>query len=649
MRTACHIIIAAATAWAALVLWEARADACGCLSPPVPVDDEEFAVNQQAEQIIFEVEEAHVSAHVLIKYAGAPERFAWILPVPNLPELSLSSTAAFGLLDRATAPQVTVQPRNLCPQSGYACRYHPAPECGDPNPDPDPGGYADAGAAIPDAGGATPPPVDVIDRQVVGSYDTVIFSAGDAAAAVAWLNAEGFIVNQTMSPFMQPYADAGMLFVAAKLVAGADVSEIRPLRVRYGGTTPMIPLELTAVAAEPHMTITAYIYGDAIYRPMDQPLVTIDPDRISRDASGRANYPMVLSRTIDDLGGDGFVAEYAGPPALPDFDQGTGCCTSGWDICGVEFDGICSCPGTDFDADDCAREAPELVEGLQLLDRLATSHGMLTRLTTRLSPEEMTFDPMFEPATGWIGPNGRLGLTGSVDSLEACTADILEPWRYDAIVAQQDCSTLYCGSGECATTATGAGCICGPGTVARLFTELDGETSVTCVPDSAPVDLAAGGLTLPDPCAGVSCGAGRCVAVGGFPTCDCDPDTAAEVGSFKRTPVCSPARAHTASPGAQDFTAGVSEIPVCAPAPPSCGEFGWLEPVEVARPGVQCSSSEPAPGDLAIPRAPTCGDLGLPSPSDGCTGCRTAGGSGLGTGFLGLLVALALVRRRRLG
>ena len=72
----------------------------------MPVGD--YAVNQRAEQIIFEVEPGWVTAHVLIKYAGAPEKFAWIIPVPEVPELGISPVSAFGLLDKLTEPDVGV-------------------------------------------------------------------------------------------------------------------------------------------------------------------------------------------------------------------------------------------------------------------------------------------------------------------------------------------------------------------------------------------------------------------------------------------------------------------------------------------------------------------------------------------------------------
>src|SRR5215213_9736795 len=92
---------------AVLLVDTPAADACGCLSPPA-VTEGEYAVNQRAEQIIFEVEPGWVTAHVLIKFAGDPAKFAWIIPVPEVPELAISPLSAFGLLDRATAPSVNV-------------------------------------------------------------------------------------------------------------------------------------------------------------------------------------------------------------------------------------------------------------------------------------------------------------------------------------------------------------------------------------------------------------------------------------------------------------------------------------------------------------------------------------------------------------
>ena len=122
------------------------AEACGCLSPPA-VPEGDYAVNQSAEQIIFETEPGWVTAHVLIKYAGDPAKFAWIIPVPEVPELGISPVSAFALLDQLTAPSITVTSEDLCPISEWSCRYHDPVSCpGESQGEPG-FGFVDGGAA----------------------------------------------------------------------------------------------------------------------------------------------------------------------------------------------------------------------------------------------------------------------------------------------------------------------------------------------------------------------------------------------------------------------------------------------------------------------------------------------------------------------
>ncbi|HVK78111.1 MAG TPA: DUF2330 domain-containing protein [Kofleriaceae bacterium] len=642
----CAPLLAAAAAAAAITAGAVRvAEACGCLSPPVPapLGDEDYAVNQQAEQLIFEVEDGWVTAHVLIKYAGAPEQFAWIVPVPEVPELSLSPTAAFGLLDRATAPQISVRTDDLCPISKWQCRYHPPADCGDDHAGGDDGfGFADAAAGFSDAAptAGEPPPVTVIDTQTVGDYQTVTFTAAEATAALQWLNDNGFIVNPTMAPYMQPYVDDGMVFVAAKLVPGASTATaIKPLRMRYRGPWPMIPLVLTAVAAEPHLTINAFVYSDATFRPVGHPVVTIDRARIARDAAGRINYPMVLARTVDEAGGDGFVVEYAGAPVVPQFGQSTPCCDRDGDVCGLGNNGQCECPRDAFDAADCEAEG-ELVAGIALLDGLAQRHTTLTRLTTRLSPEEMTFDPQFEP--GPVGsPGAPLSISVDQPSLDGCEPQVLDQPRLRELDAAQACAATYCGRGQCVVTAAGPACQCDPEHVARRFVDSDGQPSVTCVPARPPVDLAAGGLYLPNACAGVSCGRGTCVDRNGVPTCLCAGGAAATVGTGA-APRCELIVRTPGGPGGDDWSEGLRDLEVCAPRPPSCGEHGWLVEVGSPRPGVACPGSQPTAAQLRVPDPPTCGGW---SGIYGC-GCDS-GANPIGPIAGGLVVGLLVLRRRK--
>jgi len=657
--------IAAAGTWVASA---SIASACGCFSPPILPPDlpdvtaDQYAVAQQAEQIIFEVEDGVVTAHVLIRYEGKPETFAWLLPVPTEPALDLSESMAFAILDAETSPEVTVQERDLCPVPNYRCEYHPSPRCGSSggggggcgfsSESSSAPGASDSGTIVGDgAPGGMEPPVEVISRQVIGAYDTVVFAAGDAMAAVTWLQDEGFIVNDTTTPYMQPYLDAGMLFVASRLIAGAGIEEIRPLKLTYAADAPMIPLQLTAVSAEPHLTVNAFIFGATSFRPLDQPLTEIDETLLSTDPDGRGNYPMVLARVIDEAGGDAFVAEYNGVPPISSLGRDP-CCQGSFDSCRVRGDGLCQCPGSEFDATDC-EDIEGLEEGLLLVEELAARHGRMTRLSTRLSPEEMTFDPAFVPDGGEVSLTGRLSAAGQRSTLDRCRTNVVDVAAFDEVRDRQSCAATYCGAeSECAITASGGGCVCGPGMVARAFTDADGQRSVTCVSEVPLVDFSAGGVVLPSACATVDCGFGTCVDLGGFPACQCNPGQAAVVVMGVEAPRCVLATQMAASPGAEDFTGPLEEVAVCAPAPPSCGERGWLVETSGGIRGEACPSSVPDPAAFEIPPMQTCADLGRPGRAGGGGGCSAALKSTpmhlpVGAGLLIVALGRVFVRRRR--
>lgn len=641
MRISALAALAAATL---LAVDTPVARACGCLSSPMPppeppVGEISYTVNQQSEQIIFEAEPGWVTAHVMIRYAGDPSQFAWLVPVPEVPELAIDPPTAFGLVDAYTAPNINLSTEDICPQSQWACEYHAAPYCGGGEADYGGGAIADAGVssgdATPSGGGSG---VSVISTQTIGDYQAVIFRATEANLATQWLRDNGFIVNNTTSIYMESYVQAGMVFVAAKLVPGAGVQSIKPLRMKYRAANPTVPLILTAVAAQPNLTVTSFIYSDTPYRPLGHPVVTIDPKRLATDTLGRTNYPQVLSRMIDEAGGDAFVYEYRGNAQLA-FAQNY-CCTAGYDACGIGFDGQCQCPGTEIDSQDCSA-IDGLNDGAALVTQLGQKYQWLTRTTTRISPEEMTFDPAFEPdpAGSYMG---NLTLSHQQASLQRCGAAVLDQPKLAAINAAQACAATYCGPhGQCVVSSTGPACACGDGWVAMQFTDLDSQQSVTCVPATPPVDLRAGGAAIPDACATASCGNGTCKDRNGIATCVCDPNTAASARIAGTTPYCSAIQSPTGGPGAQDYSGPLRALAVCAPRYPACGDGGWLAKVPVQYPGVDCGGATPPEPLTREPEKPTCGWF------SGC-GCQgTPDGTPLAALGGAWLVGFVLLRRRR--
>src|ERR1051325_5141137 len=95
-----------------LLSFAPQAHACGgffCTN--VPVD-------QAAERIIFAVNDGDgtIDAYVQINYTGAPDAFAWVVPVPNPPKLDVANMPMIRELDRLS------QPVYIAPSMDASCR-----------------------------------------------------------------------------------------------------------------------------------------------------------------------------------------------------------------------------------------------------------------------------------------------------------------------------------------------------------------------------------------------------------------------------------------------------------------------------------------------------------------------------------------------
>jgi hypothetical protein len=211
------------------------ANACGSLfCSTQPVD-------QTAERVLFEVDDTSVTMTTQISFSGKPEDFAWVLPLPEPPDpqsLQVFSQAALNWLDSNSGP--IFQP--ACPGTVLG---PPCPQC--------------AQAGVGDG------QVQVYLRAEVGSYDVSVVGSGDAGELVQWLRDAGYRITAPMVPYIALYAAEGMKFLALKLQDNAGVQDIRPFRFSMPASSPSIPLRMTALAAEPEMSIVAMVLGAQRY------------------------------------------------------------------------------------------------------------------------------------------------------------------------------------------------------------------------------------------------------------------------------------------------------------------------------------------------------------------------------------------------
>ena len=481
-------LLTAAVIGASLLTLPQSAEACGgffCNNTTL------IAIDQTKERILFEVDaDDTLTVNVEISYSGAPEGFAWVVPVPPsfTGELGVLPPSTLRLLDAATAPRII--PPNQFGWDDFGNTDDVATE-GDDDDDEGPDDE-----------------VDVTELPQVGPYEPQLISSQDAAALTAWLNDNGYLITEEMEPLVAGYVASGMNFLGMKLAPEAKVQDIAPIAISYPGTQPMIPLVLTAVAAEPEMGILVFIAGSERYEPANYEGLFIDTDLLQADPrTGDTNYYPLLSYLADQFDRQAFFTEFS------DSTQQLVSMT-----------------------DNVWLGTEDQEEAQAYLTELRQRHDWVSRLYTRMNNVDMVADPIFIGA-GTTSISNRYDLSDH------------DPVHWDtSIDPPLPCNDTYCGEGGvCATTESGSdGCVCGGGYSARRInapnvSSIGPQPTVTCQDNSFDMLASAISNFDTDVCESYSCGdLGACVVVGGFPTCQCPVGTAA-VASNDQMIECSPA------------------------------------------------------------------------------------------------------------
>jgi uncharacterized protein (TIGR03382 family) len=271
------------------------AEACGCFAPPDP----SVPIVQTGEQIAFAMKDGVVTAHIQVQYAGEADEFAWLVPLPSQPTMSLGTDELFAQL------VATTQPRYRLNREYYgSCGFEP----------PNFGG----GPANDSAGGAegADPDSPLVLRDTVGPYDYAVLRADSKEPMLTWLNENRFFVPAGTDTAVDPYIREGAFFLALKLRKGSDVGDLQPVVLEYQADLPMIPIVLTSVAADPDMGILVWVLGEHRAIPRNYYHTKINDAAIDWLNFG-ANYVEVVTRAVDEADGKrSFVTEYAGQSSI---------------------------------------------------------------------------------------------------------------------------------------------------------------------------------------------------------------------------------------------------------------------------------------------------------------------------------------------
>jgi MYXO-CTERM domain-containing protein len=230
-----------------------------------------------------------------ISYSGAPESFAWVLPVKGLAEVALSSDALFALLDQSTTVQISSPRINCAP-----------PVC--------PGRGTNDNAVPPAPAPADGGGVTVVARKTVGPYETVQLSSEDPDALAAWLGMNGYNIPSEIEPVIRAYVEEGFDFVALKLVPGEGISAMRPVRITVPGASLGLPLRMVAAGTGALTPITLWILGEGRYEPKNFSSFLIASQELVWDWDTQAsNYKELRAERFDAADGKAWLVEAAEP------------------------------------------------------------------------------------------------------------------------------------------------------------------------------------------------------------------------------------------------------------------------------------------------------------------------------------------------
>ena len=296
-------------------------------------------VDQNAERIIFtQNKDGTVTAIIQIQYTGFDEDFSWILPLPaaiTADALEVPDTAANAFVELETS----TNPRYIAPE---------LPRCAQ---DFDFNFALGAGGAVDMA--APSSEVEVFASGEVGPFGFDVIGSEDPNALINWLRDNNYRVDPPMEPLIDLYVEEKFVFLAMRLLPEQGVQDIQPIQVTYPSERPMIPLRLTAVAANPDMAVLTWFFADNQAVPQNYAHMEIPDHDITFFSFGGNNYRQLLSARANEYAGHAFITEYAQPTR-------------------------------------------QLTFADPLLQELSRRFAYLTRLNTVISPEEMTVDPVFD-------------------------------------------------------------------------------------------------------------------------------------------------------------------------------------------------------------------------------------------------------------
>ena len=181
---------------------------------------------------------------VRVRVTGAPDQFAWVLPLPSVPleepVLLEEGDALFEYLYYHSMPREKEAHDMFSGPWAWAC--------------------GDMGGEGMEDG------VALLGSAVVGDLLIETLKAQQADALAQWLADNGYRVPEDLDELAKPYVEEGWVFLAMKLTAEAAEAESRRLHVlhlKWSGDKPVYPMRMTrANAAAEGTKVTLFVFSN---------------------------------------------------------------------------------------------------------------------------------------------------------------------------------------------------------------------------------------------------------------------------------------------------------------------------------------------------------------------------------------------------
>ena len=107
--------------------------------------------------------------------------------------------------------------------------------------------------------------VSILDRKIVGVFETTTITSHDAKALQAWLSENGFAVPTNAEPVIASYVKDGWVFVVTKIRRDKpdnETSTPHPLSFTFKTDKPVYPMRLTGLNSQ-SLSVDLYVFSDA--------------------------------------------------------------------------------------------------------------------------------------------------------------------------------------------------------------------------------------------------------------------------------------------------------------------------------------------------------------------------------------------------